>query len=131
MLARPHNAVVTEWPTSSIWFDEDGILCMITKKGPVQTLEQAKAEHVEFKKLLKGKMVCMLIDVTNASESSRETRDYAARELPNYVKALALLSGSAIGKMLAKLFITIKIQPYPTKVFANEKDAKTWLKNYL
>jgi len=73
----------------------------------------------------------MLVDVTHSMESTRETRDYVAEEFPKYVKALAMVSDSALGKMLANLFFTLKKQPYPAKMFNNEQDAKTWLKQYL
>jgi hypothetical protein len=73
----------------------------------------------------------MLVDVTYTAESSKEIRDYAAHEFPNFVKAIAMVSGSVFGKMLANLFFTLKAQPYPTKMFTNEQDAKEWLKQYL
>jgi len=51
--------------------------------------------------------------------------------LPRYIKAIAMVSDSALGKMLANLFFTLKKQPYPTKMFTNEQDAKEWLMQYL
>jgi len=127
----PKNARVTEWDTSKLWFDEDGILCAVSKKASVQTLEQARRNMEELKKLVGNKKVCMLADVSNSSESTKAVRDYAAMELPKLIKAIAMISRSALGKMLANLFFSVKAQPYPVRMFNNEDEAKEWLKKYL
>ena len=127
----PQNATVIDWPTSIVWFDENGILCAISKKAPPQTLEEAKESMKDFEKLTGGKKVCMLIDITNSPPTSKEMRDYSATELPKIVRALAMISESALGKMIANLFFGLKPPSYPTKMFSNEKDAKEWLKQYL
>ncbi len=131
MISIPKNVQVTEWGTSTTWFDEDGILYSVSKKGPKHSLEETKKRFEEFKKIIGDTKICMLIEVTNTSESTREIRDYAAEELPKIVKAIAMVSTSAVGKMLANLFFTLKTQPYPTKMFSNEKDAKKWLQQFL
>ena len=131
MLKIPPGVKTYEFPTSTIWFDENGILYSISKKAPKQTLQQAQQSIDALRKLLPGEKVCMLVDVTNTGETSREVRDYAADELPKMVKAVALLSDSALGKMLANLFFNVKQQPYPVKMFTDEKKARTWLKKHL
>ncbi|MCW3070275.1 MAG: hypothetical protein JWO44_165 [Bacteroidetes bacterium] len=130
-MVPPKNAKVTETSTSFFWFDENGILCSIAKKAPPQSLEDTIKLMEDFKALLGGKKVCMLLDVTNSGESTREVRDYAAAEFPKLVKAMALVSGSELGKMLANLFFNLKQQPYPTKMFTGEEEAREWLKQYL
>ncbi|MFL5764062.1 MAG: STAS/SEC14 domain-containing protein [Bacteroidia bacterium] len=127
----PQNASVIDTPSSVYWYDDNGILCSISKKAPPLTLEESKAVLDDFKRNLRTEKVCMLIDVTHTSESTREVRDYAAEEFPKFVKAIAMLSDSALGKMLANLFFRLKTQPYPVKMFTDEKDAKEWLKQFL
>lgn len=127
----PKNAVVTETPTSTYWFDENGIFCFVSKKSAPRSLEEVRKIIEDIKKLVGGKKVCMLLDATNSSESSKEIKDMAAEEFPKFVKAMALLSDSALGKMLVNLFFNIKKQPYPTKMFGDEAEAKTWLKQLL
>lgn len=131
MLNIPDNVNIKEWGNSTTWFNEDGILYSVSRKGPPPSLDESRAQIEEFKKMIGNKKICMLADVTNTTESSREVRDYAAEELPKFIKAIAMVSGSAVGKMLANLFFTIKTQPYPTKMFSNEKDAKKWLEQFL
>lgn len=127
----PKNAKVYDWPTSTFWFDEDGILCAVSKKIPPQSLEEAKKTIDDFRKLVGDKKICLLSESTNSSESTKEVRDYAAVEFPKFIKAIAVISKSALGRMLANLFFSIKEQPYPTKMFNDEKEAKEWLKQYL
>jgi hypothetical protein len=131
MISIPQNAETTDWTTSVTWFDGNGILHCIYKKGMTRSMNETRDTIEAFKKQLNGKKVCMLADVTNSAESSREIREYAASELPKFIKAIALISDSPLGKMLANLFLTLKSQPYPTRVFNNEKEAIDWLKHYL
>jgi hypothetical protein len=131
MIDRPQNAEVTEWPASFTWTNEDGILYSVFKKGAERSMAETVQTIEEFKKHLSGKKVCMLVDVTYSSESSREIRNYAAQELPKFIKAIAMVSDSPFGRMLANLFLNLKSQPYPTKMFNSEADAKEWLKHYL
>jgi hypothetical protein len=42
-----------------------------------------------------------------------------------------MISNSQLGKMLANMFFNMKKQPYPTKMFTDETEAKEWLKQYL
>jgi|GEM_PF-859589 len=127
----PPDKKVMEIGASIFWFGEEGILYSISKKTEPQSLEEAKKLVSEFKQVLGGRKVCMLVDVTNTSESTREVRDYAAQEFPTFIKAIAMISRSALGKMLANLFFTVKSQPYPTKMFNSETEAREWLKQYV
>jgi hypothetical protein len=131
MIKIPENAEVTDTPTSIYWYGEDGILYSISKKSDPPSLEETKEVLADFKKALRTEKVCLLIDVTHTTESSREVRDFAAAEFPKFVKAIAMVSDSALGKMLANLFFSLKTQPYPTKMFTDEGEAREWLKQYL
>lgn len=131
MIHPPRNAKVYDWPSSTFWFDEEGIVYSISKKAEPPTLEQTRETLDEFKKIIGRKKVCILIDVTNSPGTTREVRNYAADEFPKFVKAIALVSDSALGKMFANIFFTIKKQPYPTKMFTDENEAREWLRQYL
>ncbi len=131
MLSIPDDVKIIEMPASRMWFDESGIVCAISKKSKPQTLEQAKRSMEAFRSHIGSEKVCLLIDVTHATDSSREVRAYVADEFPRMIKAIAMVSRSALGKMVANLFFNLKTQPYPVKMFNDERDAKAWLKQYL
>jgi hypothetical protein len=126
----PKNAEVIDWETSTMWFDEDGVLYSVSKKIPPQTMEQTKQALEDFKKIIGNKKVCLIIDVTNTAESTKEVRDYVAIEFPKFIKAIAMISKSPLGKMLANLFFKVKKQPYPVKMFNDEREAKEWIMQY-
>lgn len=120
-----------EIPGSTMWFDKSGIVYAISKKGPPQTLEQTKESLEVFRRYIGPGKVCLLIDVTHSRETTREVRAYVAEEFPKIIKAIAMVSSSALGKMVANLFFNLKSQPYPVKMFNDEQQAKAWLKQYL
>jgi len=131
MLSVPEDSEIIELPTSRMWREDSGIVCAISKKVKSQTIEEARESVRALRDFLGDEKVCMLIDVSHSSESSRELREYAAEELPKLVKAIAMVSNSALGKMVANLFFNLKSQPYPVKMFNDENEARIWLKNYL
>lgn len=130
-MVPPKNVKVIDFPSSSMWFDEHGILCSVAKKVPSQTVEEAKKTMEELRKLTGGKKICLLSDSTDSPPLNKEMRDYVAQVIPEIVKAVAVISRSAVGKMAANLFFSIKKQPYPVKMFNEEAEAKEWLKQYL
>lgn len=131
LIAIPTDREVTDNGTSLYWTDDYGIICSISKKVPHPSFDNARKTVEAFRNRIGDRKVCILIDVTHSTEISRENRDYAAAEFPKFVKAIAMVSRSPLGKMLANLFFTIKTQPYPTKMFNNENEAREWLKQYL
>lgn len=127
----PNNVKVLDLPSFTMWLDEHGILCSVAKNVPPQTVEEAKNTMQELRKLTGGVKVCLLSDSSDSSPSNKEMRDYAAEVLPEIVKAVAIISRSAVGIMAANLFFSIKKQPYPVKMFNEESEAKDWLMQYL
>jgi hypothetical protein len=127
----PAHSKIIDTPNSISWFDENGILCSVLKNNPELPINEQKKQFEEFRKEQKGKKVCMLIDITDARPVSKQSRELTAKELPGLIIAMAFISRSALGKMLANLFLGLKVPPYPVKVFSSENEAKEWLKQYL
>lgn len=130
MLQIPDDVEVHDLSTSKMWFRGD-IVCAVSKGRGSRSIEETKELIENFKKLTGDKKICLLIDVSNTMETPREVRDYAAEEFPKFIKAIAMLSDSALGKMIANLFFTVKHQPYPTKFFNDEEEAIKWLQQYI
>lgn len=131
MLVPPANAKLIELKSSTVWFDEAGILYSVSKKTNERTIEEIKAVMEQFKQIAGGRKFCMVIDLTHSSPSDRQAREYAATELPKLVTAMAMVSGSALGRMIANLFLALKPTPYPAKIFGTVEEAQAWLKQYL
>ena len=134
MLTPPENAKIIDWPTSTLWFDEDGILYSQPKKGAPQpqTREESMVQMDAFRKLVGGKKTCMILETDNsATTPKKEDRDWIAAELNSVTKAMAIISTSPLGRMVANLFFGLKPPAYPVKFFANQTEAKEWIKQYL
>jgi len=114
----------------SLWFEEPRLLCGIAKKHPPQNIKDAKIFFETLEKLLNGKKYCFLMDLTQFQLPIKEVRDYGAKIMPGLISAFALISGSALGKMAANIFFSLKKQPYHVKAFNTEAEARLWLKNY-
>jgi mRNA degradation ribonuclease J1/J2 len=127
----PQNASVLETPTSVSWRGEDGIIYSVSRKGPHPTVEESKKQMQRFREHFGEGRFCFLIDITEATPTPKENRDYAAEVFPQITKAMAIISKSALGRMVANLFFGLKPPSYPTKMFENEAEAKEWLKQYL
>ncbi len=125
-----NDTKVFEGELATFWFDDNGILCAIAK-GVERNVEKQKKNYDFIAEITNRKKVCLLSDTTSSKPQDLETRNYAASQLPNYFKAMAVISGSSLGRYIANLFITLKHQPIPIKMFANEEEAKEWLKQYL
>jgi hypothetical protein len=124
------NTKIYELPSSTCWFDDDGILYSRTKNIP-RTLENMKESIRLIKEILGNKKVCTIVETTKLQPLNKETREYMQSQLPGIYKAMAVISQSAMGIMVAKISFQLNKPLYPTKMFSNEKEAKEWIKQYL
>jgi hypothetical protein len=131
-MTPPSNVEIHEHPTSTWWIEENGILCSVSKKNaPELSREQSIAQFEDLKRITGDARLCLLLDITYARPGKREDRDFAAEELNKIVKAMAFVSNSALGKMVANVFFNLKPPPYPVKMFTSEQEAREWLRQYL
>jgi len=131
MITSPASVKIHEWPAFSVWLNEGRIIYAVHKRRLRRSHNETKRTSQELKKIVNGKKVCMIADITNLSELPREKRNYFSEELPKSITLNVLVSSSALGQMLENLFLMLKIQSYPIKIFTGEKDAKNGLQHYL
>ncbi len=131
----PKNANTIDWETSTIWFDEDGVMYSMPKPGvpePELSREESTAQLEKFKAIIGNKKVCMILETNaNSKPPKKEDRDFIAEQLNEITKAMAVISGSPLSRMIANLFFGLKPPSYPVKFFSNEKEAKEWIKQYV
>lgn len=131
VLKIPPDVEYHEIESLYLWIDENGIVCTIARKAGKRTLDRVKKSIEVMKKFAGEEKLCMLVDSTHSSENTLKAREYASKELPEIMRAVAVLSGSALGKMVANIYVKISSQPYPIKFFKSEEKAKAWLKKFL
>lgn len=129
-MKAPGNTKIYEGELATFWFDENGILCAVAKKTN-RTLQKQKENYKFIKQITENKKVCLLSETTTANPPDKATREYMEKELPNYFKAMAVLSKSVLGEIIPKLFMTVNKQTIPIKYFTSVEEAKQWLKQYL
>ena len=131
-MTPPLHVETHENLTSVWWIEDDGILCSISKKeAPELTRQQSITQLEDFKQLTGHRKTCMLLDISNSRPIRREDREFVSQELEKIVQALAFISKSALGKMVANLFLNLKPPPYPVRMFTDEHEARQWLRQYL
>lgn len=135
-MVPPENEQIIEWPTSIMWFDEDGILYSIPKPNTQHLLPKTREESMKemeaFRKVIGGKKTCMIAESNNSAQTpKKEDRDWIAKELDSMVKAMAIVSASPLSRMIANLFFGFKPPAYPVKFFNTMDEAKVWIKQYL
>src|ERR1700752_4017562 len=87
----PGNSHIYESDVQTFWFDENGILCAVSKDAP-RTLERQQKTYELVKQISGNKKVCYLTEVTHVKPPDRETREYVLRESANLFKAVAVIS---------------------------------------
>ncbi len=113
------------------FWKEKGILCCKYAEDTHIDLEIAKhcvQERINFSD--QASYPCF-VDMRNVKSASKQAREYLAGEGAKYVKAGALLIGSALTKTIGNIFLSVNKPPVPTKLFTDETEAKEWLKQYL
>lgn len=128
----PEGVEVRERLNDFIWFDDDGVLCSVPKEKMIpQTMEESREEVRKWDEEFGIFKICMINVVNPHAKSTKEQRDYIADIFPKYVKAIALINNSALGRMAINLFIGLRPPSYPLKTFKDYESAKEWVNQYL
>ena len=125
------KADVYDTPLLSCWFGDDGILYSESKVAE-RTIENYRLLFELYKTLSENgnKKLCTLANITKTQYFKREVREYISMELPKYIKAMALVSYSSMGKMIGNIFIKLNPPLYPAQIFNDIQSAVKWLKQY-
>lgn len=108
----------------------DGIFYMRYKPIKLLSIEIAKPLVVERLKFKKGVSYPSLFDITQVKSSTKEARDFLAREGNKLVTASAILTKSPMLRMMANFFIKVNKPLNPTQMFTDEEAAIQWLQQF-
>ncbi len=129
ILTPPPNASLSR--SGYTWLNEDGIIIALATAHEVHSLEDAIENTRINEALAAGIRRPFLIDLTKVKTMSREARAfYAGPEPQKSITAVALLTGSNIGKMVANFFIGLAKPTLPTRMFTNIEEAYNWAKQH-
>ncbi len=123
------NVVKTR--NAEIWIDEQGICHDIYAEGTHLTFEDTLNECRIISEMSDHKKVPILVNLNNVKYVSRESRMYyAGEEAEKIFKAVALLVGTQISRLIGSFFIGLNKPVMPVKLFTSEKEALKWLKQH-
>lgn len=110
----------------------EGVLHIHLKAHANVTLNDAVIAVVEMGELSKGKKIPVFIDAGDFCTVDSEARVFSASEESNiYTLADAIAYNSLGQKLIANFYLNTNNPHVPTKVFAEKKEAITWLKTFL
>lgn len=123
---------VMERVNDFLWFDENGFICSVPKEVAVQISRKEIMDQIEEWEREYGlERRCMITVVNPYVKSTKEERNFVAEIFPKYIKALAVINHSALGRMAINLFVGLRPPTYPMKVFKDSVEAKNWLKKHV
>ncbi len=131
-LKIPADKELYDLEVSTLWMDEDGILCS-SPKLVERTMEQYIKFIATIAKLTNNgeNKLCLLTDGSRITQTNKEIKEYFAAELPKYVKAHALIAGQPLQGTVTSSFIKLSFTGLPICQFPTEQEAREWLKSYL
>ena len=108
---------------------EDGILYIECKPNTIMTISEGRQSTEIGEKLIAGKPVPMLCDLTNVVKMTQECRRYfSGPEHATIYTKCALMITSPIGKIIGNFFLGANRPIKPTRLFTSRKEAIAWLK---
>jgi hypothetical protein len=125
----PKDKQIFEGEIATYWFDE-GILVSLSKP-PKRTIENITSNVALIKKLTNNTPVPLLIYLSKSPVPDKQTRRFAAKQLPVIYSAMAMVSRPGLSKFIMNILFALKPPPIPMKSFIDDKAAKEWLKQFL
>ncbi|MEW6467339.1 MAG: STAS/SEC14 domain-containing protein [Bacteroidota bacterium] len=116
-------------PGGLFWHDElDDIWCGVSAK--VKRTRSLMTDTYKDLRSITGRKVRLLWDATEARPMDKDIRDLIYDEMKKTFTAIAVVSGSPMGLMVAAALCASTGCPVPLKFFHKEDDARRWLKKF-
>jgi hypothetical protein len=125
ILRLPESKKVHEVEIAFFWLS-DGILFTVIKTKQ-RSLENISDLLTKVKQLLNGSRVFLLIDMTLGRTYSQTEKNLIKTELFPFVKAIAILSASPVGKMLGQTMFAKGFPEISVREFTCVEDAMLWI----
>jgi hypothetical protein len=114
-----------------ISYDHKGILKVVLSDFDEIGLEDVVEQRKILTELTKGDPHVLLAIAGRRTSATREAREYSSANIPEGRLAEAILIKSLPVRLLGKFYININKPVVPTRMFDNEAEALTWLKQRL
>jgi len=112
------------------YLDNDGILYSYSK-SILRTVDNIASNVALVKQITGGKKAPLLIYLKNSPVPDRATRKFSTEQLPNIYSAMAMVSKPGLAQFIMKILFKLKPPPIPMKSFADDKEAREWLLQFV
>ena len=129
-IQKPTDRQTWDGEIASYWFDDNGILVSLSK-SPKRTVENISGNVALVKSITGSKPVPLLIYLSDSPIPDKQTRKFAAEQLPIIYSAMAMVSKPGLSKFIMNILFSLKQPPIPMKSFTDNNAAAHWLKQYL
>jgi hypothetical protein len=129
-MTPPDNIQLIKGEIADYWYAPDGILYSYSK-NPTRTVKNITENIALVKRITGNKIVPLLIYLSNSPVPDKETRKFAAEQLPNVYSAMAMVSKPGLSKFIMNILFRLKPPAIPMKSFTDDKQAKEWLKQFV
>jgi len=123
-----------ETSTQKIYWDSENEIVWGKIIADIKTEEQAKQiidAHERVRNNMNIKKTRVIIDMTELTNISKDARNYLANERTASIqRAVALLTGKPISRIIGNFFLGLDKPITPTKLFTNSEEAIKWLHTF-
>jgi hypothetical protein len=119
--------IVTQ--TGEVWLGDDGILRIDITNPREHTLADAMENAEAARRVGGGVRRPLLSRVVAPGPMTNEARAYyASEDAARGLTALAMVTTSVLGRIVANLLMGLSSTPIPMRLFSNEQAALAWLR---
>lgn len=128
----PDNCHVYDLTCYWTWMGEDGIARTKVKPQAEVNLKESLENSVAVNALCNTKKFPLLVDSRQIKSISKEARDnFSIQNRSTNINAFAVIIESPLSRIIGNFFMGLNKPSVPAKLFNNEEDAVSWLKQYL
>jgi len=129
-MIQPRDIELIKGEIADYYYSPEGILYSYSK-STTRTVKNISENIALVKQITGGKIVPLLIYLSNSPVPDKETRKFSAEQLPNVYTAMAMVSMGGLAKFIMNLLFRFKPPSIPMKSFADDREAREWLQQFL
>ena len=119
---------LTRTRTSEYYVREDGVVVQSIVTPGKMSLDDARANIALFEQLAEGEPRLVLVEMLATYTTEPGVREYYASEAASrLVRAVAMVTPSAAGRIVGNFFLRMNQPGYPCKMFNDIDAAVAWL----
>ncbi|MBL0066160.1 MAG: STAS/SEC14 domain-containing protein [Bacteroidetes bacterium] len=130
MIKPPDNIQLIKGEIADYWYSRDGILFSYSK-NPKRTVKNITENIALVKSITNNKVIPLLIYLSDSPVPDKATRTFAAEQLPNVYKAMAMVSKPGLSKFIMNILFRLKPPAIPMKSFTDDQKAREWLLQFV